>query len=427
MRNDYVLPADDYESYFVPVPPGKASRGKNAAARLRVELERLHPGFTPSHEVDARPGTLRGERGFLVTVMREERLLEHRLLSRGCPLYAGMPGGSDLREYRRVFPKKNPSGAVGFSLVAIFLLAALGALAGLTPAGRAPVNPNPPPDAALPDAAGLPGDAGVSLPDGIALLALLAPRIAESGGWVTRLELSLVNQPGLALSAGGADPARMMASLGGFGLLGEGSLGEIRVQDSTPVYSLDYSFAPGTRFPEGLDPGAGAPGAHFAALRKTVEARGGSVEVIRQGTAEGEGALFCGFSAPLPSMGGLLENLWDYLRPQALVATGLSLEADREGRLLKAGLCLSASGLKGESPPLEGLDALSGAFGFRENDPDPPRKPATGDVGPERGEGSAHGELLARGWTLVGSIASGGGSPMAYWRDKEGKIHGIRQ
>ncbi len=434
MSGVYRIPAGEFEAYLIPGVRGAFPRGfsmkRERESRARRALERLHPGFGPSHAVDAKGCTVLGKPWLLVTVMTAELLAEHRALAGNAKL-AGIDGyfmdgeGNPSVEgpagqkvflrgsARYVFRRGAPLPAIAAVAVAAF--AAVLGLTGSFGTGGGPP-PFPPSEPPGPGAYPAGGDGEAEprfLPDTLGLIDWIVGSVSETGGTLSTLDLFPGDGRAAELGVGGVDPAAAMASLERDGVLASGSLGAFSLTDTEARFTLSYRFEESLAAPETADPTTADAAGFFPVARSLVLAARGGMDGYGLAPRGEEGCLSIDVSVPSARSPAFLRELADGLGESGLVAVSARLAANRERDRLRMVLSLRKKG-EGPAASKSEFTDLPRAFGF------------TRIVGPR--EESARAERAAvpgKEWERLGSIASDSAGTVVYWRDKEGRIHGF--
>ncbi len=437
MSGVYRIPEGEFEAYLIPGVRGAFPRGlcrkRKRESRARRALERLHPGFGPSHAVDATGCTVMGKPWLLVTVMTAELLAEHRALAGNAKL-AGIdgyfldgegnpsveaPAGPDGQKVflrgsaRYVFSRGSPLPAM-----AAVALAAFAAVLGLTGSfgtgcGTAPLPSSEPPGPGAYPAGGN-GEAEPRFrPDTLSLIDWIAGAVWETGGTLSILDLLPGDGRAAELAVGGVDPAAAMASLEREGILASGSLGAFSLSDNEARFALSYRFAESLAAPETADPTTVDAAGFFPVARSLVLASRGGMDGYGLAPHEAGWCLSLDVSVPSARSPAFLRDLAKGLGEKGLVAVSTRLSANRERDRLRMVFSLRKTG---DGPSASGIDFtdLPRAFGFGRNGE--PRKESA------RAERAA---VPGAEWERLGSIASDSAGTVVYWRDKEGRIHGF--
>lgn len=446
MKKIYCLPEKDFETYVLPFEalsgfPGTVPK-KTLRLQTRQDLERLHPGFGPSHEVDIKVIRLGEARWRVVTVMTAELLAEHRALA-GNSLLAGTERlffdreglplaeeksetksdasicelrGKNLYVFRR--PSRMPLAAaavLGLCLAAFGMTGSLRLASGFVDA----------PGAVIPEQPHIEGETPMTetlapLPDALALLRLLTYPVTESGGSLSHLEITMGYQPGIELSVNGADPASVLSALDKTGFLEQGSFGEVLFAEGQPAFPVRYQLDTNRPLRLTEAPDMGDAARSFPALQALITVARGRFENYRLVSDEAGPLISLEFAISPEHTPSLLRSLETGLPHLGMEAVTLQVEADRAGSFLRIALGLRKTGINPEpdiaAAGIAGsFERVPRAFGFSSGSHTAGRTAAS----------KVKDRMPARDWEKLGSIKSGSGRTIVYWRDREGKIHGL--
>jgi len=296
-----IIPRKDHEVYFISIPKNQKIRHMRLFAL--EQLEKMHPCFSSSLEMDLRKLVLNGERWIMATVMKADALAGYRILNKGTSFFTNTSISVHEREFTKngistidderigfdaeinspvsvplkscgdhvskcpsaglkniplrycVFPRKLP-----FKIYILIIAATITVMSvffairftdGEKVSSEAYTADFPPADistAVITEQKYLPG--------AIEALAGLSADIADAGGMITRWQYNEDVDPFLTIQIKGINVQTMHGIFGRYEFTSLADVQEVRYSDGEPYFSVqinagrsDYNSVPAEVFP----------------------------------------------------------------------------------------------------------------------------------------------------------------------------------
>lgn len=432
MKKKYYLPKNDIDVYVLPVQ--KVNR-INTEEIIKNELEKRHPGYSANHTFDYKIITFEMQKHMLVTVINKIRLDEHRILAGnkrmiGIDSLAVVNGALEPvleveheslsnKEFQQsllrlnlhtaeVFKKKKNKVMIGGFLLVLstIFLVTVGVIG----------NQKKPRELVLEESV-VNDEVKPFAPDLLTILHDISSVIVECKGFAVSAFVSYASSLVIDIQLQGVDPSLFLSAIKKIQYLRNTQLSGITYEQNIAQFSVSFSlsnsYSPPSSEPVVLD--------DFVIImpifRKLIINDGGTVISEQLENDISSKKISASYSISMPKASNHFKCLDSFLKINKIHLSALSLEINSDKNSLdvlikmnKNSVCDDNQELFVDQTTILDYSIIPLSFGFI---------PKT----PVRIESKIMDSPIDPGWEKIGQILNDDGITVAYFRDRDGKIH----